>query len=154
MNSSKVNHGEITKRVLGLMEKKKVTQYRMCKDLGIPSSTVTAIRQGKANWSIDHVVMMSDYFGVTVGMLIYGDDSYMSVRETFNEVGEPIVVYDIHSSKKAEYLRTLKEKDTIIEKLSDENAKLEDVVRKTGAALLREVGEMAAEDPVKKRRKG
>ncbi|MBS6186083.1 MAG: helix-turn-helix transcriptional regulator [Veillonella sp.] len=54
------------KKIEVLLTEKGVTAYRMCKDLGLHTSSVTAWRKGDYKPSITTLKKIADYFGVTV----------------------------------------------------------------------------------------
>lgn len=54
------------KKIEALLKIKKITTYRMCKDLGIPTSSATAWKQGLYKPSTTSLKKIADYFGVTV----------------------------------------------------------------------------------------
>lgn len=49
-----------------LLTENGVTAYRLCKDLGLHTSSVTAWKQGKYKPSVTTLKKIADYFGVTV----------------------------------------------------------------------------------------
>lgn len=54
------------KKIEALLEANNVTAYRMCKELGLHTSSFTAWKQGLYKPSIDALKKIADYFGVTV----------------------------------------------------------------------------------------
>lgn len=54
------------KKIEVLLTEKDVTAYRMCKDLGLHTSSVTAWRKGDYKPSVTTLKKIADYFGVTV----------------------------------------------------------------------------------------
>lgn len=54
------------KKIEALLEANNVTAYRMCKDLGLHTSSVTAWKQGLYKPSVTTLKKIADYFGVTV----------------------------------------------------------------------------------------
>ena len=54
------------KKIEVLLTKNGVTVYRMCKDLGLHTSSVTAWRKGYYKPSVTTLKKIADYFGVTV----------------------------------------------------------------------------------------
>jgi repressor LexA len=54
------------KKIEVLLTKNNVTTYRMCKDLGLHTSSVTAWRRGDYKPSVTTLKKIADYFGVTV----------------------------------------------------------------------------------------
>lgn len=54
------------KKIEALLEANNVTAYRMCKELGLHTSSVTAWKQGLYNPSVTTLKKIADYFGVTV----------------------------------------------------------------------------------------
>ena len=53
-------------KIEALLKMKNITVYRMCKDLGIPTSSATAWKQGLYKPSITSLKKIADYFGTTV----------------------------------------------------------------------------------------
>lgn len=53
-------------KIEALLKMKNITVYRMCKDLGIPTSSATAWKQGQYKPSVTTLKKIADYFGVTV----------------------------------------------------------------------------------------
>nr|DAR58382.1 MAG TPA: Repressor protein CI [Caudoviricetes sp.] len=49
-----------------LLKEQNITPYRMCKDLGLHTSSVTAWRKGDYKPSVTTLKKIADYFGVTV----------------------------------------------------------------------------------------
>ena len=63
-----------------LMENKKVSSYKLARDIGVHTSTVSNWKEGKKP-KVDHLVLVADYFGVTVDYLLRDDDSTQEVRK-------------------------------------------------------------------------
>lgn len=53
-------------KIEALLKMKNITVYRMCKDLGIPTSSATAWKQRLYKPSITSLKKIADYFGTTV----------------------------------------------------------------------------------------
>ena len=53
-------------KIEALLKMKNITVYRMCKDLGIPTSSATAWKQGKYKPSVDNLKKIADFFGTTI----------------------------------------------------------------------------------------
>lgn len=53
-------------KIEALLKMKNITVYRMCKDLGIPTSSATAWKQHLYKPSITSLKKIADYFGTTV----------------------------------------------------------------------------------------
>lgn len=63
--------GELYELISELCEKKKVSKYRMCKDIGIQPSAMTDLKSGrKKGFTAEIANKIADYFGVTVGYLL------------------------------------------------------------------------------------
>ena len=56
-----------------LLRKKGVTAYRLCKDTGIPQSTVSSWRRGTRKPNLDNLLRLADYFGVDVKVFLNGN---------------------------------------------------------------------------------
>ena len=54
------------RKKVSLLKMKNITVYRMCKDLGIPTSSATAWKQGVYKPSITNLKKIADYFGVAI----------------------------------------------------------------------------------------
>lgn len=54
------------KKIEALLKANNVTAYRLCKDLGLHTSSVTAWKQGKYKPSITNLKKIADYFGVSI----------------------------------------------------------------------------------------
>lgn len=53
-----------------LRNKKGVSDYRVSKDTGITKSTFTDWKSGRSNPKVDKLIILADYFGVTVDELL------------------------------------------------------------------------------------
>lgn len=63
--------------IMALCERRGITGYRLCKDLGISPSVITDLKNGrKKTVSADYANRIANYFGVSVDRIINGDDSY------------------------------------------------------------------------------
>lgn len=49
-----------------LLKENNITPYRMCKVLGIKTSSMTAWKQGKYKPSVDNLKKIDDFFGTTI----------------------------------------------------------------------------------------
>lgn len=49
-----------------LLQKKNITPYRVAKDTGIAQSTLSDWKTGRANPKADKLLILAEYFGVTV----------------------------------------------------------------------------------------
>ena len=54
------------KKIEVLLTENGVTAYRMCKDLGLHTSSVTAWRKGDYKPSVTTLKKIADYFGVAI----------------------------------------------------------------------------------------
>lgn len=58
-------------RIAMLCEKRGITGYRLCKDIGISPSVITDLKSGrKKGMSADYSSRIADYFGVSVSYLL------------------------------------------------------------------------------------
>lgn len=90
--------GELYELISELCEKKKVSKYRMCKDIGIQPSAMTDLKSGrKKGFTAEIANKIADYFGVTVGYLL-GEEE----KEKPAEIGEL-------TEEEIEYLRWYRE---------------------------------------------
>lgn len=59
--------------IYSLCEKKGISGYRLCKDLGIQPSIISDLKSGrKKGLSADYANRIADYFNVSVGFLLGG----------------------------------------------------------------------------------
>ena len=49
-----------------LLEENHITVYKVCKDTGIPESTIAMWKSRKGNLSVKNLLILSRYFGVGV----------------------------------------------------------------------------------------
>lgn len=61
-------------RIAKLMKEKGVTAYRVAMDTGISQVSFSDWKLGKSKPSIDSLIILSKYFGVTLEELIGGDE--------------------------------------------------------------------------------
>lgn len=62
---------DLYKTILGLCQKREITGYRMCKDIGIQPSIMTDLKSGrKKGLSAENANKIASYFGVSVGYLL------------------------------------------------------------------------------------
>ena len=57
-------------RILNLMEEKGLTAYRVAKDTGISQVSFSDWKSGRSKPSIDTLLILSKYFGVTLEELV------------------------------------------------------------------------------------
>lgn len=86
-----------------LCKKKGVTPYKVCKDLGIWQTTISAWKNRGDGLNAKYLVMIANYFGVSVEYLLGGTD-YQKNEE--DNVWEPTDKYyiDEQSRELAEFL--------------------------------------------------
>ncbi len=53
-------------RLKNIMEREKVTAYRLCKDLGLDKGQVSRFLHGKQNLALDKVEKVADYLGYDI----------------------------------------------------------------------------------------
>ena len=56
-----------------LLRKNSVTAYRVAKETGINTATLTAWKQGKYTPKIDKLIKIADFLGVSVDYFLKGD---------------------------------------------------------------------------------
>lgn len=67
--------GDLYNRISELCKKRKISGYRMCKDIGIQPSIMTDLKSGrKKGLSAETAQKIADYFGVTVGYLLGSEE--------------------------------------------------------------------------------
>lgn len=62
-----------------LMQKNGVSSYKLAREIGVHTSTVSNWRDGTIP-KIEHLKLVSDYFGVTVDYLLAEDDTAEKVQ--------------------------------------------------------------------------
>lgn len=83
-----------------LMQKKGVTAYRVSKDTGISTATLTDWKMGRSTPKNDKLQRIADYFGVTLDYLT-GREKDLSLSLTFtSEQGEQIFIDIVKSIEK------------------------------------------------------
>lgn len=63
---------EIGKTIKELRKSKGITATFVAQNIGVTSSVLSEIERGKSNPTIDKVVALSDFFGVTTDYLLKG----------------------------------------------------------------------------------
>lgn len=58
------------KKFAMLLEKSKMTAYRVSKDTGISSVVFSEWKRGKSNPKVDKLKILADYFGVSVSYFL------------------------------------------------------------------------------------
>ena len=59
----------VIERIWLLIEQRGITAYRLAKDIGLPTSQFSHWKNGKAKPSLDAVILIADYFNVSVDYL-------------------------------------------------------------------------------------
>ena len=68
--------GNLHETISVLCDKKNVSAYRMCKDIGIRPSIITDLKMGrKKGLSAEVANKIAEYFGVTVGYLLSTEET-------------------------------------------------------------------------------
>jgi hypothetical protein len=62
----------ISARILNLIADRELTAYQIMKALKIPSATFYSCMNSERDWSLNNLVNISNYFGVTLDYLIKG----------------------------------------------------------------------------------
>ena len=74
-DSEASNMSDLYKRLYDLCEKRGISGYRMCKDIGIQPSIMTDLKMGRrSSVKAETANKMATYFGVTVGYLLGDTD--------------------------------------------------------------------------------
>ncbi len=68
-----------------LCEQKGVTPYRVCKETGITTATVSNWKAGRYTPKSDKMQKLADYFGVPLDYLMYGKESEESTNYYLND---------------------------------------------------------------------
>ena len=71
---------EIGKTIKELRKSKGITATFVAQTIGVTSSVLSEIERGKSNPTIDKVVALSDFFGVTTDYLLKGANNENSNR--------------------------------------------------------------------------
>jgi transcriptional regulator with XRE-family HTH domain len=71
---------EIGKTIKELRKSKGITATFVAQNIGVTSSVLSEIERGKSNPTIDKVVALSDFFGVTTDYLLKGSSNENSNR--------------------------------------------------------------------------
>lgn len=86
--------GELYELISELCEKKKVSKYRMCKDIGIQPSAMTDLKSGrKKGFTAEIANKIADYFGVTVGYLLGEEEKEKPADQKVGELTEEELDY-------------------------------------------------------------
>lgn len=64
----------INERFFELMNKKGITQKEFCQTTGIPKQTVSGWKNRKTDPPASLIVTIADYFGVTAGYMLTGEE--------------------------------------------------------------------------------
>ena len=62
------------KKIEKLMKKKKLTQYKLAKETGIPQSCISDWKVGRSNPKLDKLKILSDYFDVPIEYFLDSKD--------------------------------------------------------------------------------
>nr|DAG84422.1 MAG TPA: Repressor protein CI [Caudoviricetes sp.] len=65
-----------------LCSERNVTPYRVCKETGIPTATISNWKAGRYTPKQDKLKRIADYFGVSVDFLITGKEETAVAQET------------------------------------------------------------------------
>ena len=76
-------------RILALMEERRVNAKQLTLDAGLPNSSVTEWKKGRAKPSTDAIIKIAAYFGVTTDWLLTGSEPQ---RRTLENKREDIAV--------------------------------------------------------------
>ncbi|WKY44434.1 helix-turn-helix transcriptional regulator [Eubacteriaceae bacterium ES2] len=63
------------KQYASLRDAKGITDYRVSKETGIPTATLSDWKTGRSKPKVDKLLILADYFGVSVEDLIKKEDS-------------------------------------------------------------------------------
>ena len=66
------------KNLCGLMQKQGVSSYKLAKDIGVHTSTISNWRDGRSP-QLEHLRRVADYFGVTVDELLSSERGVQGV---------------------------------------------------------------------------
>lgn len=108
-------------RLIKLREEKKITNYRLSKDLGMKESSIRNWFKGRSIPRQKHMIALAEYFKVSPAWLQYGDKKHST---TINDDALRI------ANKIEEYAKKdpsfLKRAETMIDILGDSGAEAED----------------------------
>lgn len=65
---------EINERVFSLMKERKISGYKLMKNLSIPEGTISQARHNKAGFTVVQLLKISEYFNVSLDYIITGND--------------------------------------------------------------------------------
>lgn len=122
-----------------LCELNNVTPYRVCKDTGITTATISNWKAGRYVPKQDKMKKLADYFGVTVEYLTYGDSETSNVvlntdrdiasdlndiiKDVKNQKGRPVYYDGIELDEKskeiaANFLMALKQQMEMVSEMN------------------------------------
>lgn len=74
-------------RIRELRKQKRKTQEQVAADMGIKAKTYQAIEQGKRGASIDTLLLLSEYFEVSMDFLVKGVDRVSALDRQLSAMG-------------------------------------------------------------------
>lgn len=79
--------GDLYKVLSELCEERKITAYRMCKDVGMQPSVMTDLKMGRrSSVKAETANRLATYFGVSVGYLLGQEESGSAVLDEDNNI--------------------------------------------------------------------
>lgn len=71
----KYNPGDVTDRILNLLQAKGMSRYKLAKSIGITEQSISKNMAGKSNWGVESLLRLSEFFNVSIEWLIYGKET-------------------------------------------------------------------------------
>lgn len=74
---------EIGKNIKELRKSKGITATFVAQNIGVTSSVLSEIERGKSNPTIDKIIALSDFFGVSIDYLVKGTNNETNNHANF-----------------------------------------------------------------------
>lgn len=95
-----------------LLDEREVTAYRVAKETGVGTATLSSWKNGKYTPKPDKMQKLADYFGVSLEYLMTG-------KETFSTISS----YSVHETARHDELDIARDLNNIMKKLKNEENK-------------------------------
>ena len=70
-------------RILSMLDKSGLTDAAFCKELSLANGTIGKWRSGKQKPSLEAVIKIASYFGVSIDYLVWGEDIQKTPDSSF-----------------------------------------------------------------------
>lgn len=113
-----------------LIKDRDITPYRVSKDTGIPTSTLSDWKNGRSNPKADKLKILADYFGVDIKDLLWKESDEMENVSSYQEANEKVELnieingIDEASEKAERLVKTLKEAKSLANDLASMDLKI------------------------------